>query len=251
MIHFNLIPTNPKNFDTAKNTPIKVRTIPLDLSRQIVQSSDTENRKKSPNAYLSDKTRSFDRQTRARVNDAFKTGVKGGGASRPGKNLKLSDLGAMVKNDPFKEAAKDYSKGQKGNGKNNRTVSSTNDFVPNVPLGDMTELNTVEYKFYGFYHRIRQRLEQFWGRSLQDKAQELVKQGRRIASSEEMITSLQITLDDDGEIVAIKVLGTSGVKELDDAAIESFNEAGPFPNPPKDLIVDGKVTIQWGFVVQS
>jgi outer membrane biosynthesis protein TonB len=46
-------------------------------------------------------------------------------------------------------------------------------------------------------------------------------------------------------------MDTSGIKELDDAAIESFNDAGPFPNPPKGLVVDGKVTIEWGFVVKS
>jgi len=42
------------------------------------------------------------------------------------------------------------------------------------------------------------------------------------------------------------------VKELDDAAIESFNKAGPFPNPPKDLISNsGTAIIKWGFVVKS
>lgn len=255
-LHFK-IPSPAKNIANAENKtrPMKVRVIPLDLSRQIVQSSDTQNRKVSENAYLSDKTRTFDRQTRARVNDIFKVGQKGGGGGTPKasrKSLKLSDLGTMVGKDPFAEAAKTLTKGKGGRGKGNRSVSSssTNDFLPNVPLGDMTELNTVEYKFYGFYHRIRQKLEQFWGRSLEDKAKELLKQGRRVAS-EEMITSLQITLDSQGEIVAIKVLGTSGIKELDDAAIESFNDAGPFPNPPRDLIVDGKVTIEWGFVVKS
>jgi hypothetical protein len=33
--------------------------------------------------------------------------------------------------------------------------------------------------------------------------------------------------------------------------VESFNQAGPFPNPPQDLIVEGKVKIEWGFVVKS
>lgn len=239
-----------KTADTEK--PIKVRII--DVKKQIVQSRDSKDRRVKDKAFLSDKTRSFNRQTRSRVTDIFHEGSKGGGRRKQGKkDLKLSDLGSMVGDDPFKKAAKDYSKQKNGDGesKQSRKVSSTNDYLEKIPLGDMTELNTVEYKFYGFYFRIRQKLEQFWGRSLEQKAKEIARQGRKIAAEEEMITALQITLDKQGEILAIKVLGSSGVQELDDAAIESFNDAGPFPNPPKGLIVDGKVTLEWGFVVKS
>ena len=102
-----------------------------------------------------------------------------------------------------------------------------------------------------FYHRIRQRLEQYWGSSIQSKAKHLYKSGRRIPASENLITAITVTLDVKGNILDIKIDGTSGVKELDQAAIESFNKAGPFPNPPKGLLVDGRAVIQWGFVVKS
>lgn len=233
------------------------------ISRQIVQSSDSDNHEEKDGAFLSDKTRSFDRQTRAMNVDTFKDDAGGGGQNGGGgraKKMKLSDLGAS--SNPFEEAAREYRDlkknktvkgsanppGAKGHG---RTVSSTNDYLEDIPLGDMTYLNTVEYKYYGFYHRIRQKLEQFWGRSIQEKAKELAKAGRHVASEDEFVTALLITLDAEGEIIEINIKGSSGVKELDDAAVESFNEAGPFPNPPKDLIVDGKVVLEWGFVVKS
>lgn len=237
-----------------KTLVVKLRPEDFKLKKQIVQSEDGHRNEIVPEAYLSDKNRAFDRQTRARKNDIFHEGRPSGGSPRPGaKDLKLSDLGAAPGEDPFRKAAEDYTKAKNGFGKGDvaRKVSSTNDHLEKIPLGDMTNLNTVEYKYYGFYHRIRQKLEQFWGRSLHEKSQQLVKAGRRVPASDELITALQITLDDAGEIIAIKVMGTSGIKELDDAAIESFNEAGPFPNPPKGLIVDGKVTIEWGFVVRS
>ena len=44
---------------------------------------------------------------------------------------------------------------------------------------------------------------------------------------------------------------TSGVEELDAAAIESFNKAGPFPNPPKEMLENGRAKIEWGFVVKT
>ena len=239
-----------------KTIVVKIDPESFKLNKQIVRSEDGGRNEPTKGAYLSDKTRSFDRQTRARVTDVFKNGQLGESAGRKKvrpKDLKFSDLGAQVAEDPFKQAAKDYSDAKNGNGKRNIAgqVSSTNDYIEEIPLGDMTNLNTIEYKYYGFYHRIRQKLEQFWGRSIQEKAQMLSKRGRAPASDEDLITALEITLDQDGEIVAIKVKGTSGIKELDDAAIESFNDAGPFPNPPKDLISDGKVTLEWGFVVKS
>jgi TonB family protein len=129
--------------------------------------------------------------------------------------------------------------------------SASNDYVEEVQLGDFTHLNTVEYKFYGFYHRIRQKLEQFWGNSIQEKSLALFKSGRRMPASQDLVTNLQVTLNAKGEIIGVKILGASGVKELDDAAIESFNQAGPFPNPPKELLVNGKAVINWGFVVKS
>lgn len=233
--------------------PLVVR-MESDTKKQIVQSEDSERKDVQDDSFLSDKNRSFDRQTRARVTDKFNQGERSEGGKKSGKkDIKLSDLGAGVGEDPFKKAAEDYKKQKNGDGgKNpNQTVSSTNDHVEDIPLGDLTHLNTVEYKYYGFYHRIRQKLEQFWGRSLYDKAEEMVRAGRRVPASEELVTALVITLDHKGDIVDIHIKGSSGVKELDDAAIESFNEAGPFPNPPKDLVVNGRVTLEWGFVVKS
>ncbi len=130
-------------------------------------------------------------------------------------------------------------------------LSANNDFVEDVPLGDMTRLNTVEYKYYGFYHRIKQRLEQYWGNSIQKKASALWRSGRRMPASENRITSLEVTLDHNGRVVRVNVKGSSGVRELDEAAIESFNRAGPFPNPPKGMVKNGHARIQWGFVVKS
>lgn len=219
--------------------------------RQIAQSENpATDQVPTARAYLSDKNRSFERQTKARIVDRFQAG-KG-----RGKEISLADLGGdIAKKNPLHKAAQDYSKalqeGASASGGHGRTVSSTSDYLENVPVGDLTHLNTIEYKFYGYYFRIRQKLEGFWGRSVQEKAALLAKNGRAIASEDEHVTALRIVMNEEGEIVDVVVLGTSGVKELDDAAIESFNDAGPFPNPPKDLIVDGRVTIEWGFVVNS
>src|SRR5690606_30007430 len=106
-------------------------------------------------------------------------------------------------------------------------LAKNNDYVEDIPLGDMTKLNTIEFKYYGFYHRIKQRLEQHWGRTLQQKAENMVKRGRRAPASQDRITALSITLDTMGRIVDIEVRSSSGISEFDEAAIDSFNKAGP------------------------
>ncbi len=247
-VHLNLIETETPETNTA----LKVRILQdLDTERQIVESEDPlENTTPKDHARMSDKDRAFDRETRARIVKKFEKSAQG---NRGTKDLSLSALGGEIsKKNPLEKAAKEYAAAKSGNKveSGGRTVSSTNDYLKDIPLGDTTHLNTVEYKFYGYYYRIKQKLEGFWGRSVQEKAEILASQGRMIASAEN-ITALRIVMDTEGEIVDVVILGSSGVKELDDAAIESFNEAGPFPNPPKGLIVDGRVTIEWGFVVNS
>lgn len=237
---------------------------------QIVQSEDSADKTKPKDpAFLSEKDRHFDRQTVSRNTDTFKEAAKGNSTvtqkvqplaqaqkkKAQMKDLKLSDIG-MTAGDPMpkevsRAPASETVKGMESGKPINEGFSATNDYVEEVALGDFTHLNTVEYKFYGFFHRIRQKLEQFWGKSIQEKAQALFKAGRRLPASDNLITSLQITLNEKGEIVKVKIIGSSGVRELDDAAVESFNQAGPFPNPPKDLLVNGKATIEWGFVVKS
>jgi protein TonB len=267
-----------EHFEVASPPPvIQVKLVQENLSAvasqktQIVQSEDSADTTKPLDpAFLSDKDRTFDRQTVAKNIDSFKKAALGNAAttqvaskaetSKKKKNptlkdLKLSDFG-VASGDPIpKEVTRaPASASQKGMENGDPLAdgfSATNDYVQEVTLGDFTHLNTVEYKHYGFFHRIRQKLEQFWGNSIQEKSLALFKSGRRMPASQDLITSLQVTLNEQGEIVAVKILGASGVKELDDAAIESFNMAGPFPNPPKDLLVNGRAVIEWGFVVKS
>ncbi len=231
--------------------PLNVKILnDLHTRKQLVQSQDpTEKLPASDEAYLSDKDRSFERQTRARMTDKFN---QGGGGGRVSEGVSLSDLGAFSQgHHPLKSAALNQKRPEPMAKATGQGVSATNDYVDKVPLGDLTYLNTVEYKYYGFFHRIRQKLEQFWGRSIQEKAQDFMKSGRRIASDGNLVTALIVVLNDQGKITRIHIIGSSGIQELDDAAVESFNQAGPFPNPPKGLIVNGEVKIEWGFVVSS
>src|SRR5690554_1832150 len=227
---------------SSVSEPEKVLKVYLKTKRQIVRSEESDDKRVKEDSYLSDKSRSFERESVAKKVSPFQEGSGGESKSHVKKDLKPSDLGLEKNNNLYKSSPQEVRKGSHG---------ATNDHIENVPLGDHTYLNTVEYKYYGFYFRIRQKLEQFWGRSIHETALQLMKEKRVIAKNDEHVTALRIVLDTKGHITAIKVLGSSGVRELDDAAIRAFNEAGPFPHPPKGLIVKGRVVLQWGFVVKT
>jgi TonB family protein len=252
------------------NATTKTKTF-ASPKQQIVQTDQTgENKKPTKEAFLGESNQSFDRETMAANIDIFNQagiGKRNGSktksldknadtqAQTKKKEVKLSDLG-LGKAEPFENYKKEKAAalnelGLENGNQKSRGLSSTNDYIEHKKLGDFTQLNTVEFKYYGFYHRIRQKLEQFWGQTLQEKADKIFRSGRKIASDENHITGLMVTLNNKGEIVHVKVKAASGLKELDDAAIESFNKAGPFPNPPTGMLTNGYATIEWGFVVQS
>ena len=241
--------------------------------RQIVESEKSllKDKSKPQTRFLSENTQNVDRQTIARRIDKFKeagkgektgvetlkknktvaksSGKKNKKTKRNGKKkITFADL-AVGKNTPdIKQVI--TPKGIKSGKEGLSGLAQNNDYIDDVPMGDFTKLNTVEFKYYGFYHRIKQKLEQHWGFQIRQKAKQLYRKGRKIASKDN-ITALAITLDTKGNIVDIQIKSTSGVQELDDAAIESFNKAGPFPNPPAGMMKNGLATIEWGFVVKS
>jgi len=258
--------------------PKKTVEIKSEIKKQIVNSEqDGRKEREESSKFLGKTDQSYDRQTVSRITGSFKTSGKGevngqkdsvqqkemiqprvskriDKRSKDKGKLSLSDFaiadlkGAQVVK---KNLVSSIKRGLKNGELSKLGLSENNDFVDDIPLGDVTHLNTVEYKYFGFYDRIRKKLEQYWGNSLREKADELFKQGRRLPAGVNKITSLVVIIDKGGNIVDVLVKSTSGVNELDEAAIESFNKAGPFPNPPIDLVKSGHAKIEWGFVVKS
>ena len=111
--------------------------------------------------------------------------------------------------------------------------SASNDYLKKIKDGDRTLLNTKEFIYYTYYHRIRKRLESSWTAELRSSIFRYIRNERRFLTGANYKTRLSVFLDRHGRIKAIKLLRGSGAIDLDEAAIEAFNRAGPFPNPPK------------------
>lgn len=131
-------------------------------------------------------------------------------------------------------------------------ASATNDHLKKVETGIETMLNSREFVYYTYYQRIRTQLRQYWEPSIRGKVSKIFAQGRSIASTKDHITRVVIVLNDKGTLMKVQVVGESGVTDLDDAAVEAFRAAEPFPNPPKGMMeADGSIRIQWDFILES
>jgi TonB family protein len=238
-------------------------------TRQIVETKQKNlQRKTKDSKFVSDKNRAVDRETVAASVGKFQEAAKGvrfgdkvkrvnqkAKSGNKKKKVSLADLAVdrgklLEKMFKQNQTARPKLGLKTGRGKK-AGLSRRSDYIEDLPLGDFTKLNTVEYKYYGFFFRIKQKLEQFWGSSIQTVARKMFKQGRRIPANKHYITSLIISMDNNGKILKVDVDSTSGVRELDGAAIGAFNKAGPFPNPPKGLIKNGIATIRWKFAVDA
>ncbi len=131
-------------------------------------------------------------------------------------------------------------------------LSQTDDYLKDVALGSRTLLRTREFVYYSYYSRMKKKLKHYWEPKVKVKMRKAFSQGRRIAGVSDRITRLVIVLNRSGELTKVQVKNSSGFRELDEAGMESFREASPFPNPPKGLVDEfGEVKIHWDFVLET
>ena len=258
--------------------PVEVVLVtPEEISEEIVKDTKEPTRivetdEKSANEqinekakYLSAKNNSVEKETIAKTGETFKNAQQV--EKKPMKALKKSQPSLFgEKFNAYDALAKKAGTGKTDiNGKqqdntqtaqngNQRGLESTStDKLEQVEQSLKTQLNTKEYKYYGYYQRIKNQLNQFWQPQVKQKESRLMTQGRTIASdSNNKVTKLIIVLNDAGTLVKVQVIGESGVRDLDEAAVEAFRQAAPFPNPPKGMVEnDGTIKIRWDFVVES
>lgn len=214
--------------------------------------------------YNSEKSNTVERETRAKSGEQFKNALKQGApTTHAAKNQKQQEQKLAAAQlltsgfDPYAalvkktEAQTAKAEAKAKTGAQAGDTSTTNDHL-NAEEDLITRLNTKEYKYYGYYHRIKLQLNQWWQPKVREKVSKMMSRGRTVASEENRITRLVIILNNAGTLVKVQVLAESGVRDLDDAAVEAFRSAAPFPNPPQGLIEqDGTVKIRWDFVVES
>ncbi len=116
------------------------------------------------------------------------------------------------------------------------------EFVENRLEGDRTRLNTIAFKYFSFFQRIKSKLSPVWKSRVQNLTQ------RRI-SPISLKTIIRIWINKKGELVKLLLIGSSGASMIDQAALDSLTQVAPFENPPKGLFLGGVFSFDWGFIV--
>jgi TonB family protein len=125
------------------------------------------------------------------------------------------------------------------------TGAPSNDHLPGVEEGEETLINTKEFKYATFFNRIKRGVSNHW-----NPGEVYMRHDPygNIYGVKDRYTILSVELDINGALKDVSVSRSSGLSFLDDEAIHAFQEASPFPNPPKGLLDEsGRILFQFGF----
>jgi TonB family protein len=231
--------------------------------KQIAESEESQDKSDPKDAkYLGERSQSVEEQTRAKTVDSFRKGGQATQAGNKGKSLSFKDLAPAkpaftpptpAEMDGYRkqEMAKNMESGKVGSQQLDNLGSASNDYIKDAKDGDRTMLNTKEFVYFSYYRRIRQKLEVAWNSRLRSTLDGYVYGGRKLANRE-YVTGVIVVLDRHGSITRVQVLQQSGARDLDQAAVDAFNSAGPFPDPPAGIVDEnGEIQIPWNFILQS
>ncbi|MBX7096749.1 MAG: energy transducer TonB [Myxococcaceae bacterium] len=128
------------------------------------------------------------------------------------------------------------------------TGAAANDHLGDVDEGEGTFLNTKEWKYAGFFNRVKQSVGMNWNPGAELRLRDPSGQ---IYGSRDRYTVVNVALDDQGRLRDIYVEKSCGVDFLDLEAVKSFERAQPFPNPPPGLVgQDAQVRFNFGFFLE-
>lgn len=248
-VEITILEKNPEDLTKDKNL------------KQIVEQDKAINDEKPEDAkYLSQFNQRVVKETQASQNGKFSNaaqpGIKTAGQTeaekekpQPTRKRSKGELPALADLKPKfspSQNAQAVVEGQAGN------PSQTDDYLKGVEFGIQTMLSTREFVYYSYYNRIKEQLRQHWEPGVRDKVKMIYKQGRSIASAKDLITQILIVLDSKGELIRVELVSKSGIEALDDAAVDAFKKAAPFPNPPQGMIeTDGTIKIRWDFILEA
>ncbi len=129
-----------------------------------------------------------------------------------------------------------------------RQAGAPNNDLLNERMSDRTALNTRELLFASYLNRIRRLVNFYWSQNIQN----LPPSAQARLSRSRYRTVVFVILDGSGALESVDITRESGIIPLDDAVLDAFRIAGPFANPPTQLLAkDGRVYLpDFDFTVQ-
>jgi hypothetical protein len=128
-----------------------------------------------------------------------------------------------------------------------RWRAAIENYVAAVKPGNQTALNTARVPFATYLNTIHNRIHPIFADDFLGSLDGLP--AGHPMNEPTLVTRLEIVLDrDDGRVVKMGVVRTSGVTAFDIAALDSVQRASPFGKPPGAIVSpDGNVYFHWEF----
>jgi len=101
-----------------------------------------------------------------------------------------------------------------------------------IEIGRQTLLNTDPVMYASFINRVSDEIYSPWVRNVREAVDVVRHFGRKLEATI-YVTKLMVTLNPEGELLAIQTLKSSGVFEIDEASKKALWNNEPFPNPPR------------------
>jgi TonB family protein len=119
--------------------------------------------------------------------------------------------------------------------------------IDDVEEGDGTFLSTRSWKYATYFNRIRESVGNSWRPNKEISRRD---PDGSLYFFKDRLTVLSVTLDDKGGLKDVRVVRSSNVDFLDRIAVEAFEKAQPFTNPPTGLVnAQGEIKYVLGFEV--
>jgi outer membrane biosynthesis protein TonB len=114
-----------------------------------------------------------------------------------------------------------------------------------MPEGSENLLNAQESVYYSFYSRLYEAIAPVWSSKVQEAAY-----AARVQAGD-YTTVVDVVLNKEGDLVEVRQLKSSGVREFDSVVEPSWRKIGRFPNPPSGLLgSDGNLHMAWSFTMR-
>lgn len=110
-------------------------------------------------------------------------------------------------------------------------------------------LHDPKFVYTSYFDRIHDKILTIWIHKAQDQVVEYYKKTKHNMPFKS--TKVWVTLDANGTVVDVKVIALADVPGLNTIALEAFKEAGQFEHPPKELVVNGQITFDWEFIIDT
>lgn len=172
-------------------------------------------------------------------------------AAQARKKLSLEDFRVEDSPENIKsgiEKPRDFSKSERHDFSDGEFVDWSGDFEKDKKIAKETNLNSSQYKYYSFYHRIRQQVEQNWISLLTNEYKNQIS----IDRGGILETILVLKMDKNGNIIEVLLTTPSGSYPADTLAKSVFSVLKNFPNPPVQMFNEKEfVYIKYGFILHN